>query len=102
MKKLFSVVFALTLLCPVLRADPKRILLVTATAGFPHSSVSTAERVLTKLGETSKAYKIVNVVRSGPRPADKTEEKAWEEKMARDFAEIMSPTALNDYDGVIF
>ncbi len=54
-------------------ADQKRLLVVTVTIGFPHSSVTTAEKVIRELGEKEHLYTI-DVVRSGPRPKDKEEE----------------------------
>jgi type 1 glutamine amidotransferase len=98
----FLLTVVLSLACSFAKADPKRVLVVTATEGFPHSSVITAERVLNKLGTQSGAYKVVAVIRSAPRPADAGEQKKWMEKMQHDFAELMSPAALNEYDAVIF
>lgn len=81
---------------------PKKILVVTVTTGFPHSSVPTAEKTLRDLGEKSGTFKVVDIVGSGPRPKDKAEETAWMEKLTRDLAEKMSPAALKNYDGIIF
>ncbi len=105
--RLFSLTVLLSLVCTLAQAEPKRVLLVTATEGFPHTSVTAAERVLTKLGLKSgnkaMAFRITAVIRSGPRPKDNPDaEQEWLKKMTNDFAELMSPTALNDYDGVIF
>jgi hypothetical protein len=98
----FLLTVALSLICSLAHAEPKKVLVVTATEGFPHSSVTTAERVLTKLGIQSGAYKVVAVIRSGPRPKETGDQNKWMEKMTRDFAELMSPAALNDYDALIF
>lgn len=98
----FLLTIVLSLACSFAKADPKRVLVVTATEGFPHSSVLTAERVLNKLGTQSGAYKVVAVIRSGPRPTDAAQQDKWMDKMRHDFAEYMSPAALNDYDAVIF
>jgi len=45
-------------------ADPaaKRVLVVTVTTGFRHSSIPTAERVLQKIAADSKAFTIVGLV----------------------------------------
>jgi len=80
---------------------PKKLLVVTVTMGFPHSSIPTAEKVIAELGQKSGLYTI-DIVRSGPRPKDKEEEKKWEEKAKNDLAEKMSMEALKQYDGVIF
>jgi hypothetical protein len=83
-------------------AEPKKLLLVTATAGFHHTSTASAEEILPEMGKKSGAFEIVGIVRSGPRPKDKAEGDAWTEKMKQDFAEKMSTSALKSYDGVIF
>ena len=82
-------------------AKPKRLLVVTVTIGFPHSSVTTAERILTQLGEKSGDW-TVDIVNSGPRPKDKGEDYAWEDRVKKALAEKMSAEALKQYDGVIF
>ncbi len=71
-------------------AAPKHLLVVTATTGFRHSSIGTAERVLEGLGETSGLY-TVDYVRGGADGKDGT-----------DVKEKMSAEALKKYDGVIF
>ncbi len=82
-------------------AEPKRLLVVTTTAGFPHSSIPTAEKVLAKVGEKNGLF-TVDYVRSGPRPKDQAEATAWMAKMTKDLAEKMNIEALKQYDGVIF
>ena len=96
---------ALGLFAPAVRAqasEPKKILVVTVTTGFAHSSIPIAEKTLTELGGKSGAFQVVDIVRSGPRPKDKAEESAWMEKLTRGLAEKMSPEALKNYDGIIF
>lgn len=65
-------------------AKPKKVLVVTVTKGFRHSSIPTAERILKELGE-----------RSGDFTVDyaRTED---------DLTTKMSPDGLKQYDGVIF
>ena len=82
--------------------EPKKILVVTVTTGFPHSSIPTAEKTLTELGGRSGVFTVVDIVRSGPRPKDKAEETAWLEKLTRGLTEKMSADALKNYDGIIF
>ena len=72
-------------------AAPKRVVVVTATKGFRHSSIATAENVLTTLGETSGAYTVVDIVRGGPEGKDDAE-----------VAEKLTLAKLKDVDGVIF
>jgi len=43
-------------------AAPKRVLVVTVTTGFRHSSIATAERILQKLAIDSKAFTVVDLV----------------------------------------
>jgi type 1 glutamine amidotransferase len=44
-------------------AEAKRVLVVTVTTGFRHSSIPYAEKTLQKLGEESKAYTVVDFAR---------------------------------------
>ncbi len=71
-------------------AAPKRLLVVTATKGFRHSSIPTAERILAELGKESGVF-TVDYVRGGPEGKDDA-----------DVREKMSPENLKKYDGVIF
>lgn len=72
-------------------AAPKKVLLVTATKGFRHSSIPTAENVIATLGETSGVYTVVDVVRGGADGKDDAE-----------VAEKMTLEKLRQVDGVIF
>src|SRR3954447_13628397 len=65
-------------------AAPKKVLVVTVTKGFRHSSIATAEKVLGELAHKSGLF-TVDYVRTDS-----------------DMAEKMTPAALKDYDGVIF
>jgi uncharacterized protein len=72
-------------------ASPKKVLVVTATKGFRHSSIATAENVIATLGETTGDFAVVDVVRGGPNGTDDEEVK-----------QKMSPAALEQVDAVIF
>ena len=72
-------------------AAPKKLILVTATKGFRHSSIPTAENVITTLGTTSGAFTVVDVVRGGPEGKDDAE-----------VQEKLTMAKLNAVDGVIF
>ncbi len=63
---------------------PKKILLVTVTKGFRHSSIPTAIKVITELGEKSKAYTVDLATTDADLLAKSTPEK------------------LKTYDGFIF
>lgn len=66
---------------------PKKLLLVTVTKGFRHSSIPTAEKVLTEIGEKTGAFTLDYV-----RQSDGDSE----------MAEKMTMAQLQKYDGVIF
>src|SRR5262245_32254033 len=65
-------------------AAPKKVLVVTVTKGFRHSSIASAEKVLGELAQKSGAFTVDYV---------HTEE---------DMAKKMTPDVLKNYDGVIF
>src|SRR2546429_6182838 len=65
-------------------AAPRKLLVVTVTKGFRHSSIPTAEKVLGQLAEKSGLFTVDYV---------RTDE---------DMAQKMTPAALKNYDGVIF
>src|SRR5258708_4098173 len=65
-------------------AAPKKLLVVTVTKGFRHSSIPTAEKVLGELAQSSGAF-TVDYVRTDEEMAQK-----------------MTLEALKNYDGVIF
>lgn len=71
-------------------AQPKKLLVVTATKGFRHSSIPTAEKIIAMLGAESGVY-TVDYVRGGPDGKDDAEVR-----------EKMAPDSLVKYDGVIF
>lgn len=73
-----------------LSAETKHLLVVTATKGFRHSSIPTAERILKQLGADSGVYD-VEYVRGGADGKDDT-----------DVKEKLAPDSLRKYDGVIF
>jgi type 1 glutamine amidotransferase len=63
--KLKTIVSMLLLgtLCGATAAEPKKVLVVSVTTEFRHSSIETAEKVLQKLADTSKAFTIVDFAR---------------------------------------
>lgn len=71
-------------------AEAKKILVVTATKGFRHSSIPTAEAVIAGLGHRSGQF-TVDFVRGGPRGNEDAEVR---EKMTKEN--------LQKYDAVIF
>lgn len=71
-------------------AAQKKLLVVTATQGFRHSSIPLAEKVLAGLGEQSGVF-TVDFARGGP-----------DGKGSSDLQEKMSVEGLKNYDGVVF
>jgi type 1 glutamine amidotransferase len=88
-------------------AAEKKVLIVTVTKGFRHSSIPTAEKVLAELGKKSGAF-TVDYARVEPndpqyKGADgKTDQAKVDEAIKAVLAEKMSPAALKNYDAVIF
>lgn len=72
-------------------AEPKKVLVVTATQGFRHSSIPLAEKVIAGLGETSGLFTVVDFARGGK-----------DGKESGDIQQKLSPDALKNYDAVIF
>ncbi len=114
MKTLLSLLAA-TLVATTLHAEPKKLLVVTTTTGFRHSSIPTAEKILAQLAQSSGEF-TVDFVRQPPghvesgfpktlKPdasdAEKSAEAAWNEKLKTELQKL-SPENLKNYDGVIF
>ncbi len=87
--------------------SPKRVLVVSTTTGFRHSSIPTAEKVLGELAQSSGAFTVeyARVEPNDPqfKGADgKTDKAKVEAAIAAVLAEKMSVAALKNYDGIIF
>src|SRR5258708_6191516 len=95
------------------QATPKKLLVVTTTTGFRHSSIPTLEKILTQLGESSGEFTVDFVHQPPDKPRDlrnatdeekaahKTAEDAWEATL-KQALEKLSPESLKNYDGVVF
>jgi uncharacterized protein len=89
------------------QAAPKRVLVVTVTKGFRHSSIPTAEKVLAELAKESDAF-TVEYARVEPNDPQfkgdngKPDNNKVNAAIKEVLAEKMSPTALKNYDAVIF
>ncbi len=94
-------------------AAPKKILVVSTTTGFRHSSIATAEKVIAEVGKSSGVYDIELASVFPPKDpgrnatdeqkaAFKVEQTGYQEKIKAVLAEKMSPAALKKYDGIIF
>ena len=88
-------------------AAPKRVLVVTITLGFRHSSIPTAENVLAKLADETGAF-TVDYARVDPnhpqfKGDDGKPDKAKVDSAIKDMLALkMSADALQQYDAVIF
>ncbi len=126
----FRFLFALAVLPLALAAAdaPKKVLVVTVTAGFRHSSIPTAERILAEMAAKSGKFTVefasqpagMPAAPGRPRPGPKgaedpahvealkkfaADEKAywdtWTPKMA-EVLQKLSPANLKNYDAVLF
>ncbi len=97
-----------------LHAEPKKLLVVTTTTGFRHSSIPTAEKILEKLASDSGEFTVDFVHQPPGKPANlkpdatdeqkaayKTAEDAWEDSLKAALQKL-SPDSLKNYDGVVF
>jgi type 1 glutamine amidotransferase len=88
-------------------AAPKRVLVVTITLGFRHSSIPTAENVLARLADETGAF-TVDYARVDPnhpqfKGDDGKPDKAKVDSAIKDMLALkMSADALKQYDAVIF
>src|SRR5215471_17961675 len=96
--------FAIT---PSAEAAPKKVLVVTTTMGFRHSSIPTAEKVLAQLAADTGAFTVeyARVEPNDPqfKGADgKPDKEKVHAAIKEVLAEKMSPAALKKYDAVVF
>lgn len=92
----------------VTAAETKKVLVVTTTLGFRHSSIPTAEKVLQKLATKSQVFTVdyARVSPDDPQFQDaatkKPDQKKVTEAITKVLAEKMSAEALKNYDAIIF
>ncbi len=113
MKKILSLL-AVTLVAATLQAAPKKLLVVTTTLEFRHSSIPTAERILAQLGQESGEFTVDYIHQPEGEPGGLKKDATDEEKAAHKLAEDawlekvkaalqpLSPESLKNYDGVVF
>ena len=118
MKKLF-VLLAVAMTATLLQAAPKKLLVVTTTTGFRHSSIPTLEKVLAQLAKDSGAFTVDFVQQPPGHPASGFPAKLKKDATASESAEFdaavakwneslkvvlqkLSPENLKNYDGVVF
>jgi type 1 glutamine amidotransferase len=114
MQTFYSILLA-TLVATTLHAEPKKLLVVTTTTGFRHSSIPTLEKVLAQLGKDSGAFTVDFIHQPPGKPANlkknataeqkaefKTAEATWEDTALKPALQKLSPEKLKNYDGVVF
>lgn len=102
---LLACVLSLSLLLQA--AEPKKVLVVTVTKGFRHSSIPTAEKVIANLAASSGAFTVdyARVEPNSPEfkgPDGKVDNAKVNAAIDAVLAEKMSPAALQKLDGIIF
>jgi type 1 glutamine amidotransferase len=112
--KRFIAMAVLALTVASVHAEPKKLLVVTTTTGFRHSSISTAEKILEQLGKDSGEFTVDFVHQPPGKPAGPKKDATDEQKAAFNAAEAtweeslkaalqkLSPESLKNYDGVVF
>src|SRR5690348_15863562 len=90
-----------------LAAGAKKVLVVTTTTGFRHSSIPTAEKVLAQLAQQSGAFSVeyARVEPTDPQfkgTDGKPDGETVKEAIKQVLAVKLSPAALKNYDAVIF
>jgi len=95
-----------------LQAAPKKVLVVTTTTGFRHSSIPTSEKVLEQLAKDSGEFTVDFVHQPPDKPRDLKRDATDDEKAAFKVAEDkwneslkaalqkLSPESLKNYDAV--
>lgn len=113
-------------------AEPKKLLVVTVTTGFRHSSIETAEKVLAELGSKSGAFTVDFVHHPEGQPKNpgkppvkgeketddsfkakqeaystalakfNEDNKTWGDKIKAYMADKMAIDKIKDYDGFVF
>lgn len=104
-------VAALSFMSAVALAAPKRVLVVTITTEYRHSSIATAEKTLHAIGASSGLFEVelasVTPPPQAPGPNDAAgtrgaEQAAYLERIRAVLAEKMGPAALKRYDAIVF
>ncbi len=109
MKPLLSLLLAASLAGSALAASaPKRVLLVTTTTGFRHSSIPLGEKVIRELAAKSGEFTIISTSDSPDYPTYPEPGKqggtgpALDAQVGKVLAPLMSAEALKTYDAIVF
>jgi len=117
--RILSVLLVIALAVTTLHAEPKKLLVVTTTTGFRHSSIPTLEKILSQLGKDSGEFTVdfvqqppghaatgfPAVLKKDATDAEKTAfaaaEALWNDQLKAALQKL-SPEHLKSYDGVVF
>lgn len=109
MKFLLTLVLAASLAGSALAASaPKRVLLVTTTTGFRHSSIPLGEKVIRELAAKSGEFTLISTSDSPDYPTYPEPGKqggtgpALDAQVAKVLAPLMNAEALKTYDAILF
>ena len=78
--KILASLLIIALAVTALHAEPKKLLVVTTTTGFRHSSIATAEKVLAQLAKDSGEFTVEFVQQPPGKPADVKKDATDEQK----------------------
>jgi type 1 glutamine amidotransferase len=107
-------IFAVPVMSVMSASSPKKVLVVTTTTGYRHSSIPSLERVLTQIGQGSGEFTVELLQQPPGKPAKpakdatpgekedyKRAEDNWEQSL-KVALQKLSTESLRGYDGVIF
>jgi type 1 glutamine amidotransferase len=111
--KIFTAFLVAALSALSVHAAPKKLLVVTTTTGFRHSSIPTLEKLLTQLGASSGEFTVDFVQQPPGQPTlkknatddEKTSFHAAQAEWTKSLKaalQKLSPDSLKNYDGVVF
>ena len=112
--KILIALLVMTLSVTSLQASPKKLLVVTTTTGYRHSSIPTLEKILAQLGTSSGEFTVDFVEQPPGQPiapgqdATDDEKAAFKAELGKWVASLkaalqkLSPESLKNYDGVVF
>lgn len=95
--KIISALLLAALVATPLTAAPKKILVVTTTTGFRHSSIATSEKIIAQLAKNSGAFTVEFV----QQPSGNQKDPAWQESL-KTALQKLSPASLKHYSAVAF
>ena len=112
--KIITTLLVTLLAVTSLHAEPKKLLVVTVTTGFRHTSIPTLEKVIAQLGKDSGEFTVDYVQQPPGKPGKLKKDATPEDNAAFQDAETkweaalkvelqkLSPENLKNYDGIVF